>query len=137
MKTKILLAAAVALAACQTVPASTRGPAGALDLGDYQHGSESAVAGRFNGAVAARYPAGGTLARATGDLSANRFSCAAASTESRGEPPDQVCRRTISEAGCTHTWQVMLYEQRGALSRARGGYDRVCRAEDDGLLGGR
>ncbi|MET0183611.1 MAG: hypothetical protein ABW199_12075 [Caulobacterales bacterium] len=137
MRTKIVLAGLMVLAACQTVPVSTSAPGRPIDLAPYQRGSAERAESSFSNMIASRYGAGTPLNRATSDMAANRFSCATPPRGGRGEPPDRLCRRVVQEAGCTHTWQVMLYDTSGQISRARGGYDRVCSAGDDGLLGGR
>ncbi|MDX2234300.1 MAG: hypothetical protein NW200_07360 [Hyphomonadaceae bacterium] len=112
-------------------------PAGPLDLGDWKRGGEDAVAQRFAGVVARRYGAGIALSAVTADLRANQFACARPPAAKTGEPPAQVCRRTATEAGCTHTWQAHLWNDAAgaALTRVRGLYDRRC-AADGGLLGG-
>jgi hypothetical protein len=134
---------ALLLAACAapgtTVPAApTGGPriaSGAIQLGDWARGSEPSVARSFAEAITHRYGMGLPLSAATADLRANQFTCAGAG-DRRGDPPDMVCRRSISAAGCLHTWQVHLYSDAGAqgLSRTRGLYDRSC--SRDQLLGG-
>lgn len=136
------LAAAVLLAllaACVTTPTGPASlPAGQLDLGDWRTASISATSARFQSAVQSRYRPGLSLAAASGDLSRQGFRCAA-NPDRRGDPPDQVCRKTVSYESCTHTWQVHLYDRTpaalgGPLARTRALYDRRCGGE--GLLGG-
>jgi hypothetical protein len=138
------LAAALLLAlaaACATMPASgpTSIPPGQLDLGgEWRTASIGSVHSRFQSAAQTRYRPGLSLAAASGDLGRQGFRCAA-NTDRRGDPPDQVCRKTVTYEGCTHTWQVHLYDQTqaalgGALARTRALYDRRCGGE--GLLGG-
>lgn len=139
------LAALALLASCATVPASSvsappSGPASIpstpLDLGDWRNASENAVAQRFEGAVSGRYAAGHALSAVSADLRSAAFSCAGGNAGDRGDPPAQICRRSESQSGCTHTWQVLLYDANGdrRLARTRALYDRHC--GDDGLLGG-
>jgi hypothetical protein len=138
------------LSACASVDTSTppgavapRGgpsiPTGALDLGDWKRGSAEGVVQRFSGAISRRYGAGIALSAVMADLRANQFTCARPSAGRAGDPPDQVCRRTLNESGCTHTWQAHLWDDAAGggakLSRVRGLYDRRC-AADGGLLGG-
>lgn len=138
----LLAAAGVALAACATAPLSPSAPSGppaiptsALDLGDYRRANETAVIEAFNGTVTRRYGAGLELTAVVGDLRRNQFTCAAGQA-GRGDPPAQICRRTLTESGCTHTWQVHLYDEAGnaELARTRSLYDKRCGG--DGLLGG-
>jgi hypothetical protein len=145
MKHALALAAAFALllSACATPPppgtATPSGPpsipSGPIDLGNWRGGSEASVLGEFQQNVARRYGAGLQLSAVSADLRRNQFTCAA-NQDTRGDPPAQICRKTTSESGCTHTWQVHLYDQAGnaALTRTRGLYDRRCGG--DGLLGG-
>lgn len=133
----------LALGACQTVPtgvATPTGPAtiasGPVELGDWRNASEQATLQAFQQGVAARYGAGVELSAASADLRRNEFTCGAAPPQDngRGDPPAQVCRRTVTASGCTHTWQVHLFASNSVLSRTRGLYDRRCGG--DGLLGG-
>lgn len=144
-RTLALAIAAIALAACETIPTSgvqtPTGPATIpstpLDLGDWRGGSEAAVLQAFQNNVAGRYGQGVAVAAASSDLRRNDFTCGAAparTQEGRGDPPAQVCRRTTTASGCTHTWQVHLFGDGEGLSRTRGLYDRRCGG--DGLLGG-
>lgn len=139
------LAAALALfaSACAALPAtgpSVGGPpaipSGPLSLGDYRAASQAAVLSGFEREIAGRYAPGVVLAAAAADLRANQFTCAAPSNSARrGDPPAQICRRTVTANGCTHTWQAHLFAGEAAnLGRARGLYDRRCGG--DGLLGG-
>jgi hypothetical protein len=145
MKAFIVLGAlAFALGACATLPvggaASTpdaRIPEAPLDLGQWQSASASAAGQHFEREVAARYRAGIASGALGADLARSQFTCAAPRDDSgRGDPPELICRRTVSAAGCTHTWQVHAYEEPGrrVLARSRAIYDRRCGG--DGLLGG-
>lgn len=143
---RIVVAAGLAalLAACATAPgggvSSPTGPASIpstpLDLGNWRAASEAVTLQGFQQTVAQRYGAGLALAAVSGDLRRAEFACAAAPRSDRGDPPAQICRRTITASGCTHTWQVHLFDTRGdgRLARTRGLYDRRCGG--DGLLGG-
>jgi hypothetical protein len=148
---RIVFAAAALLAACSSgggmrevggPPVAPRGvvaPSGPIELYDYRRGSEANVAQFFARGIERRYAVGLGLPVALADLRASQFACAASATGRGGDPPDQVCRRTITENDCTHTWQVHLWDDApGAaqkVSRVRGLHDRRCKA-DDGLLGG-
>lgn len=144
MKQGWILALAVLAASCATVPSgeapATGGasiPSGALDLGDWHHATPAATLSAFQQTVTARYASGLTLSAVSADLRRNDFSCAANhDTGDRGDPATQVCRKTVTQSGCTHTWQVHLFDHDndGQLARARGLYDRRC--GNDGLLGG-
>jgi len=137
---------AFALAACATPvstgPTAPSGPStipsGAIDLGDYRNASEAATLQAFQQNVNGRYGVGLQISVVAADLRRNDFNCGAAPAQDRGrgDPPAQVCRRTISVSGCTHTWQVHLFSGEGnaRLARTRGLYDRRCGG--DGLLGG-
>jgi hypothetical protein len=142
-----LAALALLLAACETVPTSgsvsepvggAEIPAGSLDLGDWRTANEAATLQAFQQNVSSRYGAGVAVSAASADLRRNEFSCGAAPPQDngRGDPPAQVCRRTTTASGCTHTWQVHLFDAggNGRLARTRGLYDRRCGG--DGLLGG-
>jgi hypothetical protein len=111
-------------------------PSTPLALGDYRAESAGAVLGGFERTVASRYGEGMTLSAVTADLRRNEFNCAATTATDRGDPPAQVCRRTIAQSGCTHTWQVHLFDadNNARLARTRALYDRRC--GNDGLLGG-
>lgn len=90
----------------------------------------------FQQRITSRYAAGLPLTSVSGDLRRNDFNCAAAPPRAegnRGDPPAQVCRKTTTANGCTHTWQVHLFGD-AALARTRSLYDRRCGG--DGLLGG-
>jgi hypothetical protein len=140
----LLLAGALLAAACETMPVggvSTPTGTGAipstpLDLGDWRRASAAQVLSAFQQNIAARYSAGLALSAVSADLRRNDFNCAppAPATDPRGDPPEQVCRRTTTANGCTHTWQVHLFDNSGRVERARGLYDRRC--GNDGLLGG-
>jgi hypothetical protein len=142
MKYAPILVAALLLAACETVPASAPPPAsgarldGELDLGDWRNANEAAALAAFERNVAARYSAGLALSDATADLRRSEFTCGDAppQDQGRGNPPAQVCRRTITANSCTHTWQVHLFATNSSLTSARSLYDRRC--GNEGLLGG-
>ncbi len=89
----------------------------------------------FERTISSRYGAGLQLSAVTADLRRNDFTCSAPGA-GRGDPPAQVCRRTVTAEGCTHTWQAHLFDAGGdgQLARTRGLYDRRCGG--DGLLGG-
>lgn len=134
----------LALAACETVPTSgVSSPSssgatiasGPVELGDWRNANEATVLQAFQQGVASRYGSGVEISAAAADLRRNEFSCGAAppQDQGRGDPPAQVCRRTTTASGCTHTWQVHLFG-RDTLDRTRGLYDRRCGG--DGLLGG-
>lgn len=137
---------AFALAACATTPVGgpseptgpTTIPSGALGLGDWRNATEAATLEAFQENVSARYGAGQQISAVSADLRRNEFNCgpAPAADRGRGDPPAQVCRRTTTASGCTHTWQVHLFDEGGneRLARTRGLYDRRCGG--DGLLGG-
>ncbi|MBX3509960.1 MAG: hypothetical protein KF700_02090 [Hyphomonadaceae bacterium] len=136
--------AAAALSACATLPSSAPGaptgsstiPSTPLDLGDWRRASVSATLQHFQSQVSARYGVGLTFAAVTADLRNQGFTCAPPRTDGRGDPPSQVCRQTQTASGCTHTWQVLLFDENSnaRLARTRGLYDRSC--ANDGLLGG-
>ena len=135
---------AAVLAACETVPTSggpsappppsATIPSEPLALGDRNAAAATTLAA-FEQTVQARY-AGVELSAAAADLRRSEFNCGAPppAEDSRGDPPAQVCRRTVTASGCTHTWQVHLFDNTGRVERARGLYDRRC--GNDGLLGG-
>lgn len=136
---------ALLLGACETLPTNggtpPSGPAAIpsapLSLGDWRNASESATLEAFQQEVASRYAQGLQVAAASNDLRRNEFNCGAAPPRAegnRGDPPAQVCRKTTTANGCTHTWQVHLFAADGVLDRPRGLYDRRCGG--DGLLGG-
>ena len=142
---RIVLVLGLALAACATpingpaTPAgSTSIPSAPVDLGDWRNANENATLTAFQEGVTNRYGAGIAISAASSDLRRNEFTCGAAPPldAGRGDPPAQVCRRTIAASGCTHTWQVHLFDEGGdgRLARTRGLYDRRCGG--DGLLGG-
>lgn len=133
----------VALAACETPgggpaapPPPMALPPGALDLGDYRTANEAATLQAFQQSASARYLAGVRLIAAVADLDDQDFNCVDAPEQDngRGDPPAQVCRRTITQSNCTHTWQVHLYADASVLTRTRALYDRRC--GNEGLLGG-
>lgn len=146
MKHGILASGALALllAACVTTPmGGPSAPGGAsipsapINLGDWRNASQAATLSAFERGVSSRYGAGLTLAAVNADLRRNDFNCGAApapESGGRGAPPAQVCRKTVTAEGCTHTWQVHMFDAAGALARTRALYDRRCGG--DGLLGG-
>src|SRR5262245_13242422 len=97
----------LALAACTTVPASgptapsaARGiPTTPIELGD-RHAPQEAVMQQFEQTVTARYATGLALTEVSADLRGNEFNCAAnADTGERGDPPAQICRKTVTAEG--------------------------------------
>jgi predicted small secreted protein len=141
----IAAALALGLAACGTVAGSgvstPSGPAaipsGPIDLGDWRRASASATLETFQHTINARYGAGLQLSAVTADMRRNEFTCAPPSRgDGRGDPPAQVCRKTVTVSGCTHTWQAHLFDANNdaRLARTRSLYDRRCGG--DGLLGG-
>jgi hypothetical protein len=146
MRQLFFLAAALALSACATVPVSGTStpegpsaiPGGQLNLGEWRTADEAATLTAFQENVTHRYGAGVAVSAAASDLRHSDFNCGAAPAQDqgRGDPPAQVCRRTVTLIGCTHTWQVHLFDQGGdgRIARTRGLYDRRC--GNEGLLGG-
>lgn len=142
MKYAPLVVVALLLGACETLPTGTQpaagraGLEGQLDLGEWRTASEAATLSAFTQNVSNRYAPGLALSDATNDLQHADFTCGPAPPldRGRGSPPAQVCRRTITSDGCTHTWQVHVFAQDGVLSTTRGLYDRRC--GNEGLLGG-
>ena len=136
------VAACVALSACETMTETVPGgphapsiPSTALELGDYHAGAPDSVLASFQDTVGHRYLEGLALESVSSDLRHYQFNCEP-NHDTRGDPPAQICRRTVTEQGCTYTWQVHLFDHHGdaVLSHARGLYDRRCGG--DGLLGG-
>lgn len=111
-------------------------PSTAIELGNWRETSASQTLAAFRQGVEHRYGAGVAINAVSGDLRRNNFNCAPPPAGERGAPPAQVCRRTITSNGCTHTWQVHLFDTRGdrRLAQTRALYDRRCGGE--GLLGG-
>jgi hypothetical protein len=143
MKPAIFLSVALALSACATVPTAAGPtasvatiPSAPLNLGDWRGANAARTAQGFEHEVAARYAAGLPLTAVSSDLRRNDFTCTSSVDAGRGDPPDQICRKTVSVEGCTHTWQVHMFDAsgNGALGRSRALYDRRCGG--DGLLGG-
>ena len=141
----IAVSLALLVGACETLPgAATPGPTGPaaiptapISLGAWRNASEAATLEAFQQGVAGRYGAGLPVAAVSSDLRRNEFNCGAAPPRAegnRGDPPAQVCRKTTTANGCTHTWQVHLFADGETLTRPRGLYDRRC--GNDGLLGG-
>jgi hypothetical protein len=145
MKYAPVLVAALLLSACETIPPASPPAAeaaarieGDLDLGDWRNADEATTLTAFQQNASSRYAAGLAVSDAAADLRRSEFNCGAAPPldQGRGDPPAQVCRRTMTVNGCTHTWQVHLFEASGdgRLARTRGLYDRRC--GNEGLLGG-
>lgn len=111
-------------------------PSAPVDLGPWRDASAAQTLSAFRQVITHRYGAGVAINAVSGDLRRNSFNCASAAAGERGAPPVQVCRRTITSNGCTHTWQVHLFDTRGdrRLAQTRALYDRRCGSE--GLLGG-
>lgn len=135
---------ALLLGACETLPVGATPspvgpasiPAAPIGLGDWRNASEAVTLQAFERGVTSRYAVGLPLASVSGDLRRNDFNCSAAPPRAegnRGDPPAQVCRKTTTANGCTHTWQVHLFGDE-TLVRTRSLYDRRCGG--DGLLGG-
>jgi hypothetical protein len=138
----VLLVSALMLSACVTTPISGSSGAGGsssipstpLNLGDWRRSSQNLVVAHFEREVSTRYAQGQRMSAIGDDLRRAEFTCAAnRDTSGRGDPPNQICRRTVTVEGCTHTWQVHLYGE-AVLARSRALYDRRCGG--DGLLGG-
>jgi hypothetical protein len=130
-------------AACATMPVGgASAPAGShslpstpIELGDWRHASAAATLSQFESAVEARYGQGIAISAAVADLRRNSFNCSVNNDpNSRGDPPAQICRKTVTADACTSTWQVHLFGAAGQLDHARALYDRRCGG--DGLLGG-
>ena len=143
MKARAAFVAALLAAACATpsggpaAPSATSTlPSTPLDLGEWRSAQPAAVLAHFESAVASRYGVGLALNAAAADLRTAEFNCAPMRSrdEREGDPPTQVCRRTVTANNCTHTWQVHLFDDHGQLARSRGLYDRRC--GNDSLLGG-
>lgn len=141
----IAAAFALALSACATAPvggvSTPSGPASIpstpLDLGDWRRASAASTLESFQRTINSRYGAGLQISAVAADMRRNEFNCAAPGRgDGRGDPPAQVCRKTVSVNGCTHTWQAHLFDANNdaRLARTRGLYDRRCGG--DGLLGG-
>jgi hypothetical protein len=77
---------------------------------------------------------GEALNTVANDLRRNSFFCGRP-VSTRGQLPDQVCKRIIREGGCDHIWQVFTFDDRGnqRLVKVRSLYDRKC--GPDALLG--
>lgn len=138
------VAAAALLSGCAMIggkpapasePTATARPTGPIDLGEYAKNSEGAISSMFAKQIVARYAAGSPIGAAVKDLADNRFACAAPKAGG-GDPPDQVCRRTLRADGCTYDYQVHLFDDPGkrGLNRVRGLYHKACGEE---LLGAR
>ncbi len=143
MRLAVLATLAVMVGACATMPTSAPPrsappgiPSGAVELGDWRRASAPSVLHAFEEGVSRRYLPGLPLSSVTADLRGNAFTCADNRDTTRGSPPDAICRKTVTAEGCTHTWQVHVFDENNdsILARARGLYDRRCGG--DGLLGG-
>ena len=108
-----------ALAACATMPVggvstpsgSATIPSSPLELGDWRRASAAATLSEFQQSVTGRYGVGLALGAVSSDLRRNEFACAAnTETGGRGDPPDQICRKTVTVSSCTHTWQVHVFD---------------------------
>ena len=115
------LAAALVLlcASCATAPVGPMNiPPGSLDMGgEWRTAPIASVLRQFQNAAQSRYRPGLALNAASGDLAREGFRCSA-NADRRGDPPDQICRKTVTFQNCTHTWQVHLYD---ATPAATGG----------------
>jgi hypothetical protein len=141
----VALGLVLAVSACVTVPVSGGGaptsgpsiPSTPIDLGDWRRATPGASSQFFEREINERYRVGMALTMVSSDLRRNDFNCTGnRDTSGRGDPPDQICRKTVTSEGCTHTWQVHLFDANGdsLLARTRALYDRRC--GNDGLLGG-
>ena len=137
------LGLALFAAACGTIPlGAVSAPGGVaasttLELGDWRHVTSAAELAQFQTTIASRYAPGAPISAAAADLRRNDFACAAnVDPNSPGDPPAQICRKTVTAENCTATWQVHLYDTNndGRLARTRALYDRRC--GNEGLLGG-
>lgn len=137
------LGLSLALAACVTPVGAPSAPTGSgipsspISYGDWRRASAPATSEFFEHEIASRYRTGLALTVVNTDLRRNEFSCNAnRDTGGRGDPPDLICRKTVAIEGCTHTWQVHIFDLdgNGELARTRALYDRRCGG--DGLLGG-
>ncbi|MFZ4071761.1 MAG: hypothetical protein ACOYJ6_16855 [Caulobacterales bacterium] len=117
-----------------TAPRGDVIPDSPIDLGPYGAGEQRAVAGRFARGISNRYSPDMAFALVLADLRKNAFQCFVAGQGS-GDPPRQVCRKTVRLASCEHIFQVHLYDTGGnqKLARTRALYDRLCGGEE--LLG--
>jgi hypothetical protein len=133
----LVVLTALALASCVSPSAGPSAPGrpGGIEFGDLQRASQRSVASRFSGGIERRYRQGAPLSEVVADLRANRFTCAPGQPTRRGVAPSQICRRSLRDRGCVHTWQVHIFAALQSLTRTRALYDRAC--EGDGLLGGR
>lgn len=137
----LALGLALLVSGCETMsqsaPSAAGAPSTALDLGDWRNAAPAATLTQFESAVASRYAAGSSVSDAAADLRRNDFTCAANNdTSGRGDPPAQICRKTVTADTCTGTWQVHLFDTSGdgRIARARALFDKRCGRE--GLLGG-
>lgn len=137
----VALMLTLSLAGCETtsggVSSGAAAPASAISFGDWSQAPTATTLAQFESTIAARYTAGSSLSDAAADLRRNEFTCAAnIDTTGRGNPPSQICRKTVTADACTGTWQVHLFDTHGdgRIARARALFDRRCGRE--GLLGG-
>ena len=137
----IAAALALGLSACATAPVGggrLRAPRASTSPIDRRlaQSQRRGHARAFQRTINQRYGAGLQISAVAADLRRNDFTCSAASRGERGDPPAQVCRKTETVSGCTHTWQAHLFDSGNdnRLARTRGLYDRRCGG--DGLLGG-
>lgn len=105
-----------------------------LDLGDWGRTEAGPTRERFVRSLALAAQPGQTMSATLETMRRNGFGC----SPGRGaSAPAYVCERQFLQAGCTHTWQALLFGS-DRLTEARGGYDRLCRDRSDpggGLLG--
>lgn len=150
----LALVAALALSACISVPQSpaptpspptaASSPAAfevrAIEIGDWARESPQAIQARFARSVERAVGRGETIPEALAALQASQFGCNPVTGRGGDERPVQLCERQIRQSGCTHTWQVTLFDpgRQGRASSAEAVYDRVCSGETGpggGLLG--
>ncbi len=116
-----------------TDPSGFGGGPRTLDLGDWSRSDAGATQTSFVRSLEAAARPGESMSETLDTMRENGFGCSPSSARS----PAHICERQFLRAGCTHTWQVLLFGE-GRLSEARGGYDRVCRdatRPGGGLLG--
>ena len=150
-----VLGAAALLSACVSIPSGPTAPSAAqamttapaafeacpIEIGDWSRESPQAIQSRFARSVERAVGRGETLAEALSALQASSFGCNPVSgPRGADDRPVQLCERQIRQSGCTHTWQVMLFDpgRQGRAASAVAIYDRVCAGETGpggGLLG--
>lgn len=141
MKTRAILVMLVFLGACETVQTTSEAAAGIpsapIELGEWRTGAPDVTLQGFQTQIAARYNEGAPASAVLADLRRNEFACGdnTIARNGRGNPPDQICRKTATADDCTHTWQVQLFESDAHLTRARALYDRRCGTGWNSLLG--